>query len=134
MTDKLSKKDIINLLPHREPMLLIDELINIKKIASCNLFTSVGPARINYYSDEKTVLIFSSIPRPVGHNQVEKKWWKSYGTSHSLCFLTEIQGHSGSGWFLEPQTLRCLRGFPSHMKGLMYIQRKLPKGYPQLTP
>ena len=32
MTDKLNKEDIKNLLPHREPMLLIDELINIKKL------------------------------------------------------------------------------------------------------
>ena len=30
----LSKKDIIKLLPHREPMLLIDELKNIKKLSS----------------------------------------------------------------------------------------------------
>ena len=28
----LNKQDIINLLPHREPMLLIDELHDIKKI------------------------------------------------------------------------------------------------------
>ena len=32
--DRLSKKDIINLLPHREPMLLIDELKDIKKLSS----------------------------------------------------------------------------------------------------
>ena len=31
---KLIKKEIANLLPHREPMLLIDELINIKKLSS----------------------------------------------------------------------------------------------------
>ena len=31
---KLDKKDIINLLPHREPMLLIDELFDIKKLNS----------------------------------------------------------------------------------------------------
>ena len=31
---KLNKKDIANLLPHREPMLLIDELINIVKLKS----------------------------------------------------------------------------------------------------
>ena len=31
---KLNKKDIINLLPHREPMLLIDELYDIKKLTS----------------------------------------------------------------------------------------------------
>ncbi|MDA7713631.1 3-hydroxyacyl-ACP dehydratase FabZ, partial [Candidatus Pelagibacter sp.] len=30
----LSKKEIIKLLPHREPMLLIDELKNIKKLSS----------------------------------------------------------------------------------------------------
>ena len=28
--NKLNKEQIINLLPHREPMLLIDELINIQ--------------------------------------------------------------------------------------------------------
>ena len=32
MNDKLSKEQIKELLPHREPMLLIDELINIKKL------------------------------------------------------------------------------------------------------
>ena len=31
MSDKLNKEQIKKLLPHREPMLLIDELINIKK-------------------------------------------------------------------------------------------------------
>ena len=31
---KLEKKDIINLLPHREPMLLIDELKDIVKLKS----------------------------------------------------------------------------------------------------
>ena len=30
----LTKSQIIDLLPHREPMLLIDELINIKKLHS----------------------------------------------------------------------------------------------------
>ena len=32
--DKLNKKQIIELLPHREPMLLIDELYDIKKLTS----------------------------------------------------------------------------------------------------
>ena len=31
---KLSRKDIETLLPHRDPMLLIDELTNIKKLSS----------------------------------------------------------------------------------------------------
>ena len=34
MSDTLSKEDIIKLLPHREPMLLINELYNIKKLSS----------------------------------------------------------------------------------------------------
>ena len=31
---RLNKQDIVNLLPHREPMLLIDELSEIKKLSS----------------------------------------------------------------------------------------------------
>ena len=34
MTTKLNKDQIRELLPHREPMLLIDELVNIKKLNS----------------------------------------------------------------------------------------------------
>ena len=34
MTNKLNKSQIENLLPHREPMLLIDELYDIKKLTS----------------------------------------------------------------------------------------------------
>tara|TARA_B100000941_G_scaffold23717_1_gene14241 strand:- start:129 stop:575 length:447 start_codon:yes stop_codon:yes gene_type:complete len=38
---KLIKKEIENLLPHREPMLLIDELINIKKLFSATALVNV---------------------------------------------------------------------------------------------
>ena len=38
---KLIKKEIENLLPHREPMLLIDELINIKKLFSATAIVNV---------------------------------------------------------------------------------------------
>ena len=38
---KLIKKEIANLLPHREPMLLIDELINIKKLSSATAIMNV---------------------------------------------------------------------------------------------
>ena len=41
MKDKLNKEDIKNLLPHREPMLLIDELINIKKLKSATAIVNV---------------------------------------------------------------------------------------------
>ena len=34
MSEKLNKNQIKELLPHREPMLLIDELIDIKKLSS----------------------------------------------------------------------------------------------------
>ncbi len=39
--DKLNKDQIRNLLPHREPMLLIDELYNIKKLESATALVKV---------------------------------------------------------------------------------------------
>ena len=41
MPDSLNKSQIQNLLPHREPMLLIDELINIKKLFSATAIVNV---------------------------------------------------------------------------------------------
>jgi len=41
MKNSLNKNDIIDLLPHREPMLLIDELINIKKLFSATAIVNV---------------------------------------------------------------------------------------------
>ena len=41
MTSKLNKEQIRELLPHREPMLLIDELINIKKLFSATALMHV---------------------------------------------------------------------------------------------
>ena len=39
--NKLNKKQIIDLLPHREPMLLIDELYDIKKLTSATAVVNV---------------------------------------------------------------------------------------------
>ena len=39
--DKLDKDQIRNLLPHREPMLLVDELYNIKKLQSATALIKV---------------------------------------------------------------------------------------------
>ena len=39
--DKLNKDQIANLLPHREPMLLIDELTNIKKLKSATAIMNI---------------------------------------------------------------------------------------------
>tara|TARA_B100000989_G_scaffold31953_1_gene20375 strand:+ start:277 stop:549 length:273 start_codon:yes stop_codon:yes gene_type:complete len=39
--EKLNKKQILDLLPHREPMLLIDELINIDKLHSATAIMNV---------------------------------------------------------------------------------------------
>ena len=39
--DKLDKAEIIKLLPHREPMLLIDEITNIKKLHSATAIVYV---------------------------------------------------------------------------------------------
>ena len=41
MTNILNKKQIIDLLPHREPMLLIEELIKIKKLFSATAIVNV---------------------------------------------------------------------------------------------
>ena len=41
MTTSLNKKQIIELLPHREPMLLIDELYDIKKLNSATAVVNV---------------------------------------------------------------------------------------------
>ncbi len=41
MTDRLTRDQIRNLLPHREPMLLIDELINIKKLFSATAIMNI---------------------------------------------------------------------------------------------
>jgi len=41
MTESLNKQQIINLLPHREPMLLIDELYNIEKLSSATAIVNV---------------------------------------------------------------------------------------------
>ena len=42
MNDKLNKDQIKKLLPHREPMLLIDELINIEKLHSATAIVNVN--------------------------------------------------------------------------------------------
>ena len=41
MMEKLNKKQIVNLLPHREPMLLIDELYDMKKLSSATAVVNV---------------------------------------------------------------------------------------------
>ena len=41
MSNSLTKEDIIKLLPHREPMLLIDELNNIKNLHSATAIVNV---------------------------------------------------------------------------------------------
>ena len=46
MSESLNKKDIEKLLPHREPMLLIDELINIKKLSSAGTNVLIKPRKL----------------------------------------------------------------------------------------
>ena len=41
MINTLNKEQIINLLPHREPMLLIDELYDIRKLFSATAVVNV---------------------------------------------------------------------------------------------
>ena len=57
MSDKLNKKEIIDLLPHREPMLLIDELKNIKKLFSATAVVKVRKEK-NMKGKNKIILFF----------------------------------------------------------------------------
>ena len=41
MTNSINREEIKNLLPHRDPMLLIDELINMKKLKSATAIVNV---------------------------------------------------------------------------------------------
>ena len=41
MTNSINRKEIENLLPHREPMLLIDELVDIEKLKSATAIVNV---------------------------------------------------------------------------------------------
>ena len=42
MNNSINRKEIENLLPHREPMLLIDELVDIKKLKSATAIVNVN--------------------------------------------------------------------------------------------
>ena len=41
MTNSISRKEIESLLPHRDPMLLIDELVDINKLKSATAIVNV---------------------------------------------------------------------------------------------
>ena len=45
---KLNKNDIIDLLPHRDPMLLIDELYDIKNLKSATAVVNVKKTSFLY--------------------------------------------------------------------------------------
>ena len=45
--DKLNKNQIRDLLPHRDPMLLIDELYDIKNLQSATALVNVKKERLN---------------------------------------------------------------------------------------
>ena len=42
MSDSINRNEIENLLPHRDPMLLIDELVDIKKLKSATAIVNVN--------------------------------------------------------------------------------------------
>jgi len=58
MNNSLSKKQIIDLLPHREPMLLIDELKDIKKLFSATavMYVKKNAFYVNGHFPENPVL------------------------------------------------------------------------------
>ncbi len=46
--NSIDKKEIENLLPHRDPMLLIDELTDIKKLKSATAIVNVKKKRVEF--------------------------------------------------------------------------------------
>ena len=61
MSYNLSKKQIMELLPHREPMLLLDELIDIKKLHSATAIVNVTKESFLFkdiFQDNQLCLVF----------------------------------------------------------------------------
>ena len=61
MSNSLSKDQIKELLPHRDPMLLLDELINIKKLHSATAIVNVTEKSFLFkdiFQDNPLCLVF----------------------------------------------------------------------------
>ena len=95
MSDKLNKEEIKKLLPHREPMLLIEELINIKKLSSATAIVNVKKDSFfvqGHFPDEPVmpgVLIveaFGQAAAALTANGLDKKTYEN-----KLVFLMTIE-------------------------------------------
>ena len=53
MTNSINRKEIESLLPHRDPMLLIDELVNINKLKSISTLKNYLVLLIKLSGDNK---------------------------------------------------------------------------------
>ena len=92
---KLSKQDIINLLPHREPMLLIDELIDIKKLSSATaiMYVQKDSFYVNGHFPDNPVMpgvliveAFGQAAAALTANGIDKKDYEN-----KLVFLMSIE-------------------------------------------
>ena len=54
--DKLNRKQIEDLLPHRDPMLLVDELYDIKKLTSATAVLNVKKKEEQYLMKQKILV------------------------------------------------------------------------------
>ena len=115
----LNKSQIIDLLPHREPMLLIDELTNIKKLHSATAIVNVRKDSFyvqGHFPDQPVmpgVLIVEAMAQTAA-------CLISYGDKslslNNLVFFTGIEKAKfrkpvtpGNELFLKNQTLVCLK-------------------------
>ena len=95
MNNSLSKKQIIDLLPHREPMLLIDELKDIKKLFSATavMYVKKNAFYVNGHFPDNPVLpgvliveAFGQAAAALTAHGIEKKEYQN-----KLVFLMSVE-------------------------------------------
>jgi len=95
MSESLNKEQIIKLLPHREPMLLIDELNNIKNLKRIRYTTShpkdMTEDLINCYKDCKKLMPFLHLPIQSGSNKILKLMNRKHSRKYYLSVIEKLK-------------------------------------------